>query len=38
MFYGARGVLIFLAIWKAAQVWEWAPRGTLPDPSPYRAR
>nr|WP_235202129.1 ABC transporter permease subunit [Bordetella holmesii] len=32
MFYGARGVLIFLAIWKAAQVWEWAPRGTLPDP------
>ncbi|HEY0293713.1 MAG TPA: ABC transporter permease [Bordetella sp.] len=30
--YGVLGVAIFVALWKAAQVWEWAPRGTLPDP------
>lgn len=30
--YGLAGVALFVALWKAAQVWEWAPRGTLPDP------
>jgi len=30
--YGLLGVALFVAVWKAAQAWEWAPRGTLPDP------
>lgn len=32
LLYGVVGVAIFVALWKAAEVWEWAPRGTLPDP------
>ena len=30
--YGIAGLIIFIGIWKAALIWEWAPRGTLPDP------
>ncbi|WMD22863.1 ABC transporter permease [Achromobacter seleniivolatilans] len=30
--YGIAGLIIFIGIWKAALVWQWAPRGTLPDP------
>ena len=30
--YGIAGLILFIGIWKAALVWEWAPRGTLPDP------
>ncbi len=30
---GLAGLLIFLAVWKAAGTFGWAPRGTLPDPA-----
>lgn len=30
--YGIGGLAIFIAIWKAALIWQWAPPGTLPDP------
>ncbi|SAI40692.1 ABC transporter permease [Bordetella ansorpii] len=30
--YGLLGIALFVAFWKAALAWEWAPRGTLPDP------
>lgn len=30
---GLAGLILFLAIWKAAQTFGWAPRGTLPDPA-----
>ncbi|MES1954427.1 ABC transporter permease [Salinisphaera hydrothermalis] len=29
---GLLGLAIFIGIWKAAYVFNWAPRGTLPDP------
>ncbi|ROO30474.1 nitrate ABC transporter permease [Salinisphaera orenii MK-B5] len=29
---GALGVAAFVALWDAAYVFNWAPRGTLPDP------
>ncbi|WP_423820537.1 ABC transporter permease [Salinisphaera sp. SPP-AMP-43] len=29
---GLAGVISFIALWKAAYTWNWAPRGTLPDP------
>lgn len=29
---GAAGVVTFVALWKAAYVFNWAPRGTIPDP------
>ena len=30
--YGIGGLALFIAIWKAALIWQWAPPGTLPDP------
>lgn len=30
--YGVAGLIVFIGIWKAALIWQWAPRGTLPDP------
>lgn len=30
--YGVAGVTIFVLFWKAAIAFDWAPRGTLPDP------
>lgn len=29
---GVAGLLLFLALWKAAEALAWAPQGTLPDP------
>lgn len=29
---GVLGVTLFVGLWKAAYVFNWAPRGTLPDP------
>ncbi len=32
MAYGVAGIVAFVLVWKAADVWQWVPRGTLPDP------
>ncbi|WP_089400990.1 ABC transporter permease [Noviherbaspirillum humi] len=32
MVYGAAGIALFVALWKAAIAWNWVPPNTLPDP------